>query len=152
MISVSDIHPDEPIGETGVTPPFGSHIVLDIGDHRYAVLAHLKEGSAQVSKGERVQFGQRIATVGDSGKLAVATSPLSHPGRPKPRRSSPDRADRVPRRRPGEERTNHNSCIGGAQARRQHPPKRALTKPSDPVADHLTHRRIQGPRKDQLHG
>jgi hypothetical protein len=67
VISVSDIHPDEPIGKTGVTPPFGNHIVLEIGDHRYAVLAHLTEGSAQVSKGERVQRGQRIAAVGDSG-------------------------------------------------------------------------------------
>ena len=67
VTSVSDIHPDEPIGKTGVTPPFGNHIVLEIGNHRYAVLAHLKEGSAQVSKGEQVRLGQQIATVGDSG-------------------------------------------------------------------------------------
>jgi hypothetical protein len=37
VISVSDIHPDEPIGATGVTPPYGNHIVLEIGNHRYAV-------------------------------------------------------------------------------------------------------------------
>ena len=67
VISVSDIHPDEPIGKTGVTPSHGNHIVLEIGDRRYAVLAHLKQGSAQVSKGERVQLGRQIATVGDSG-------------------------------------------------------------------------------------
>ena len=67
VVSVSDILPDEPIGNTGVTPPHGNHIVLDIGDHHYAVLAHLKQGSAQVSKGERVRLGQQIAAVGDSG-------------------------------------------------------------------------------------
>ena len=67
VISVNDIHPDEPLGKTGVTPAHGNHIVLEIRDRRYAVFAHLKQGSAQVSKGERVQLGQQIATVGDSG-------------------------------------------------------------------------------------
>jgi murein DD-endopeptidase MepM/ murein hydrolase activator NlpD len=67
VISVSDIHPDEPIGKTGVIPAHGNHIVLDIGNHRYAVMAHLKQRSARVSKGERVRQGQQLATVGDSG-------------------------------------------------------------------------------------
>ena len=67
VVSVSDVHPDEPIGKTGVTPSYGNHIVLDIGNHRYAVMAHLKQGSARVSKGERVRLGQQIAAVGDSG-------------------------------------------------------------------------------------
>lgn len=67
VITVSDIHPDEPIGKTGVTPPHGNHIVLEIGDSRFAVLAHLKQGSAQVTTGQRVQLGQQLATVGDSG-------------------------------------------------------------------------------------
>jgi hypothetical protein len=67
VISVSDIHPDEPVGQTGVTPPHGNHIVLEIGDRRYAVLAHLKQGSAQVSNGARVRVGQQIAAIGDSG-------------------------------------------------------------------------------------
>jgi murein DD-endopeptidase MepM/ murein hydrolase activator NlpD len=67
VVSVSDIHPDEPIGKTGVTPSYGNHITLEIGEHRYAVMAHLKQGSARVSKGERVRAGQQIAAVGDSG-------------------------------------------------------------------------------------
>src|SRR5918994_2148452 len=67
VVSVSDIHPDEPIGELGQTPPYGNHILLEIGNHRYAVMAHLKQGSARVSEGERVQLGQQIAAVGDSG-------------------------------------------------------------------------------------
>jgi hypothetical protein len=67
VVSVSDIHPDEPIGETGVTPPYGNHIVLDIDNHRYAVMAHLKQGSVQVTNVELVRHGQQIAAVGDSG-------------------------------------------------------------------------------------
>src|SRR5215216_3215549 len=67
VVSVSDIHPDEPIGEAGQTPPYGNHIVLEISSGRYAVLGHLKQGSARVSEGERVRLGQQIAAVGDSG-------------------------------------------------------------------------------------
>jgi murein DD-endopeptidase MepM/ murein hydrolase activator NlpD len=67
VVSVSDVHPDEPIGKTGLTPSYGNHVLLEIGKHRYAMLAHLKQGSARVSEGERVGLGQRIAAVGDSG-------------------------------------------------------------------------------------
>jgi murein DD-endopeptidase MepM/ murein hydrolase activator NlpD len=67
VVSVSDVHPDEPIGKTGLTPSYGNHILLQIGKHRYAMLAHLKQGSARVSEGERVRLGQQIAAVGDSG-------------------------------------------------------------------------------------
>src|SRR5215211_1215562 len=67
VVSVSDIHPDEPIGDLGQTPPYGNHILLEIGNHRHAMLAHLKQGSARVSKGEHVRLGQQIAAVGDSG-------------------------------------------------------------------------------------
>jgi murein DD-endopeptidase MepM/ murein hydrolase activator NlpD len=67
VVSVSDVHPDEPIGKTGLTPSYGNHILLQIGDHRYAMMAHLKQGSARVSEGDHVRLGQRIAAVGDSG-------------------------------------------------------------------------------------
>src|ERR671916_2640664 len=67
VVSVSDVHPDEPIGELGQSSPYGNHVVLEIGDRRYAVLAHLEHGSARVGEGERVRVGQQIAAVGDSG-------------------------------------------------------------------------------------
>src|SRR5918997_1319259 len=67
VVGVSDIHPDEPVGNVGQTPGQGNHIVLDIGGGRYAVLAHLERGSARVGEGERVRVGQPIAAVGDSG-------------------------------------------------------------------------------------
>lgn len=67
VVSVSDPHPDEPIGQTGVTPAHGNHIVLELSQNRYAVFAHLKQGSARVRVGERVRLGRQIAAVGDSG-------------------------------------------------------------------------------------
>src|SRR5829696_5968752 len=68
VVSVSDVHPDEPIGDLGQTPPYGNHIVLEISSGRYAVMGHLKQGSARVSEGERVRLGQQIAAVGDTGR------------------------------------------------------------------------------------
>jgi len=71
VVSVSDVHPDEPVGNTGQKPSYGNHILIDIGGGHYAVLAHLRQGSARVSKGERVLLGQQIAAVGDSGDSLV---------------------------------------------------------------------------------
>ena len=73
VVAVSDVYPDEPVGQTGVTPPHGNHIVLDIGDRHYAVLAHLKKGSAQVSNGERVRAGNHARSC-SSSPLRLATS------------------------------------------------------------------------------
>jgi len=42
VVSVSDVHPDEPVGNTGQKPSYGNHILLDIGGGRYAVLGHLQ--------------------------------------------------------------------------------------------------------------
>jgi hypothetical protein len=67
VVSVSDVHPDEPIGKTGLTPSYGNHVLLQIADRRYAVMGHLEQGSARVSEGDRVRLGQQIAAVGDSG-------------------------------------------------------------------------------------
>ncbi len=67
VVSVVDSHPDEPIGAIGQTPPEGNHLILDIGGGRYAVMAHLQQGSARVGEGARVRRGQPIAAVGDSG-------------------------------------------------------------------------------------
>jgi len=67
VVGVLDGQPDEPVGAIGQTPGHGNHIVLDIGDQRFAVLAHLQQGSVRVKEGERVRRGQHIAAVGDSG-------------------------------------------------------------------------------------
>ena len=68
---MTDVYPDEPVGNTGERPSTGNHIVLDIGSGHYAVLAHVRHGSARVGVGERVPSGQQIAAVGDSGDSLV---------------------------------------------------------------------------------
>ena len=67
VVGVLDGQPDEPVGAIGQTPGLGNHIVLEIGERRYAVLAHLRQGTLRVREGERVWRGQRIAAIGDSG-------------------------------------------------------------------------------------
>lgn len=46
---------------------FGNMIIIDHGDHYYTVFAHLEE--VFKVKGDRVEKGEVIATVGDSGSL-----------------------------------------------------------------------------------
>ncbi len=71
VVRVLDLVADEPVAAIGQTPSEGNHVLLDIGDGRYAVLEHLRQGSVRVSAGERVQRGQQIAAVGDSGDSLV---------------------------------------------------------------------------------
>jgi len=41
--------------------------VVDIGDGRYVVLAHLKQGSVTVQVGDVVRRGEPLAAIGNSG-------------------------------------------------------------------------------------
>jgi hypothetical protein len=45
----------------------GNHVVIDLGDGVHAVFAHLRRGSLRVAKGDRVQAGDPIGEVGNSG-------------------------------------------------------------------------------------
>jgi hypothetical protein len=45
----------------------GNHIILDLGDRRFAGYAHLQSGSVAVKPGDRVVRGQQIGKAGSSG-------------------------------------------------------------------------------------
>jgi hypothetical protein len=45
----------------------GNSVILDLGEHHYAVYAHMQPGSIKVRKGERVKLGQVIGSVGNTG-------------------------------------------------------------------------------------
>ena len=45
----------------------GNSVVLDLGDGRFALYAHLQPGSLRVRPGERVRRGQVLALLGNSG-------------------------------------------------------------------------------------
>ena len=53
----------------------GNHIILDLGQGRYAFYAHLQPGSLRVKEGDHVKRGQVLALVGNSGN---STEPHLH--------------------------------------------------------------------------
>jgi hypothetical protein len=62
----------------------GNHIILDLGNGRFALYAHLQPRSIQVHVGDRVQRGQILARVGNTGNTIaphlhfhVMSAPLS---------------------------------------------------------------------------
>jgi hypothetical protein len=73
--SVTDGAPEQTPGTypTGISPAAadGNSVILDLGQHRYALYAHLQPGSIRVHPGERVKVGQVLGLVGDSGNSVV---------------------------------------------------------------------------------
>lgn len=70
VVAAVDEYPDQIPGQTvGITleNADGNHIVLDLGDGRYAFYAHLKPGSVAVKPGDQVTPGQQIAELGNTG-------------------------------------------------------------------------------------
>lgn len=53
----------------------GNHIVIDIGNQKFAFFAHLQPGTLRVHVGDRVKKGQVIALLGNSGN---STEPHLH--------------------------------------------------------------------------
>lgn len=70
VVRVVNNLPDNPIGKTDTRSPAGNQIVIDIGSGRFAMLAHLKEGSATVEEGDQVRQGQLLGRCGNSGNTS----------------------------------------------------------------------------------
>jgi hypothetical protein len=75
--------PDVAIGATDEEQIVGNHVVIEVGQGVYVMMAHLKKGSIVVSEGEQVRLGQPIAACGNSGNtsephlhLQVQNSPI----------------------------------------------------------------------------
>ena len=60
---------------TGPRRVVGNHVVIDLGDGVYAVLAHLRRPSIRVTAGQHVRAGDQVAECGNSGN---ATEPHLH--------------------------------------------------------------------------
>jgi murein DD-endopeptidase MepM/ murein hydrolase activator NlpD len=45
----------------------GNHVILNLGDGRFAAYGHLQTGSVRVRVGQRVRSGQVLARVGNTG-------------------------------------------------------------------------------------
>lgn len=61
-----------------IAQPFadaGNHVVIDLGNGQYAQYAHLQPGTLRVKIGDRVQRGQVLGVIGNSGR---STEPHLH--------------------------------------------------------------------------
>ena len=127
VVSVSDVHPDEPIGKTRADALLWQpHPPPD----RRASLRGAGAPQARKRAGERGR--SRAAGAADRrgwrlGRLAVATSAHPRPGRPRLRSSGSHHSGRDRRRSPHQERKRVEASGGGPQARRPDPPDRGLT-------------------------
>lgn len=58
-----------------------NHVVLDLGGGHYALYAHLEPGSLRVKTGDRVQRGQVLGLVGNTGdsygRICTFISPMA---------------------------------------------------------------------------
>jgi hypothetical protein len=71
VVATLDGLPDSPPGRLPPNLPVGqadgNHVILDLGDGRFALYAHLKPGSVRVQPGQRVARGDVLGLVGSSG-------------------------------------------------------------------------------------
>jgi murein DD-endopeptidase MepM/ murein hydrolase activator NlpD len=61
------IRDNRPQVETNASRAAGNHVVLDLGNGEFALLAHLRRGSVRVEAGDRVRAGQVLGVCGNSG-------------------------------------------------------------------------------------
>jgi hypothetical protein len=75
VVSVIDGEPEQTPGNyptnIALDKADGNSIILDLGNHRYALYAHMQPGSIKVRSGEKVHLGQVIGLVGDTGNSIV---------------------------------------------------------------------------------
>jgi hypothetical protein len=75
VASVTDGAPEGTPGQypTNIEPAAadGNAVILDLGQHRYAMYAHLQPGSIKVHQGDKVRTGQVLGLVGNTGNSLV---------------------------------------------------------------------------------
>jgi len=67
VLEAVDDLPDQAIGTRNPDAPAGNHVMLDLGNGEYALLAHLRQGSVTVEPGQRVAAGDELGRCGNSG-------------------------------------------------------------------------------------
>ena len=72
VVSVENNIPDNIPGEMNPKQPMGNHVIIDHGNSEYSFLAHFKQGSLSVQKGDTVTLGQIIGLCGNSGNSSEA--------------------------------------------------------------------------------
>ncbi|MEU9133163.1 M23 family metallopeptidase [Kitasatospora sp. NPDC048540] len=79
VVEVQDGIADNPPPVTPPAPPIeetvGNHVTLEVAPGRYLLYAHLQAGSLEVREGDRVESGQVLGLIGNSGN---STTPHLH--------------------------------------------------------------------------
>lgn len=70
VVMVERLLADNPPGIMDAANPAGNHIILDLGDGEYALLAHLKANSILVEADDDVERGQPLGECGNSGNTS----------------------------------------------------------------------------------
>jgi Peptidase family M23 len=70
VISVERLLPDNPPGVLDPRNPAGNHVMLDLGEGEYALLAHMQADSIVVEEGDELEAGQLIGLCGNSGNTS----------------------------------------------------------------------------------
>lgn len=70
VVSVVSDLPDMPIGEVDRDNLAGNHVVVDLGEGLYLMMAHLKQGSVTAAEGDVLEAGQVFAQCGNSGNTS----------------------------------------------------------------------------------
>jgi hypothetical protein len=71
VVGLVNDRPDMEIGQTDRRQIVGNHVVIDMGRGRFVLMAHLKNGSVRVAKGDLVKAGQAVAQCGNSGNTSA---------------------------------------------------------------------------------
>jgi len=71
IVRVVDYRRDQSIDSTDASVPVGNHVVIEIGDGKYVLMAHMLRGSIRVREGQRVKVGQLLGRCGNSGNTTM---------------------------------------------------------------------------------
>ena len=61
---------DNPVGHADGDQRAGNHVVIDMGNERFVLMAHLQKGTVLVAEGDVVRTGQPLAKCGNSGNTS----------------------------------------------------------------------------------
>jgi murein DD-endopeptidase MepM/ murein hydrolase activator NlpD len=75
VVSVENAIEDNVPGKMNAAVPMGNHVIIDHGNGEFSFLAHFKQGSVAVEKGQKVAAG---AVLGKSGNSGNSSEPHLH--------------------------------------------------------------------------
>ncbi len=102
VFDAGDDRPDNAPGVMDPANPLGNFVILDHGNDEYTLMAHFRQGSVAVKKGDRVKAGDFLGLCGNSGNttephihIHLQDTPVFSAGKGKPIQFTDYRANGV---------------------------------------------------------